>query len=84
MKRSAVAIAALTVGAVALPVQAASARDLYMTKDLENVNGVYIGDFAALSKKGSKVVGAVGAFSSEYICIRGTVKNGILRVRRSG
>ena len=50
---------------------AAPTRDLYMVKDLQSVDGLYYGDFAALRKKGRKVVGAIGAFYSEYFCIRG-------------
>ncbi len=74
--------AVVLVGASALAMAApAQARDLYMVKDVENVNGVYIGEFATLAKKGTKVVGAVGAFSSEYFCVKGTVKNGRLRAK---
>lgn len=77
MKRSAVVLmTGLMTVAVAAP---AHARDLYMVKDVGYTNGVYYGDFATLAKKGKKVVGAVGAFSSEYVCIKGKVSGGKLR-----
>lgn len=64
---------------VAVPASAAQARDLYMVRDVGYSDGVYYGEFAALAKSGKYVVGAVGAFSSEYTCIRGVVKYGKLR-----
>ena len=70
--------ATLAVGTLA-PAQAAGARDLYMVQDVQQVNGVYVGDFVALRKTGSRVVGAVGAFGSEYMCVRGRVVDGRLR-----
>lgn len=75
---------ALAVGVTAAglgiqPATAATTRDLYMVKNVQFADGIYIGEFAAVRKKGKKVVGAVGAFYSEYFCIRGTVKNGRLR-----
>lgn len=79
MRRYAVVIAAAATGLAMVPASAAQARDLYMVKDVQVTNGVTIGQFAALSKTGKYVVGAVGAFSSEYTCIRGVVKNGKLR-----
>lgn len=80
MRRSGiVALVGLSVVVMAAPAAAAPTRYLYMTKDVESVDGVYIGDFVVLAKKGSKVVGALGAFSSEYVCVSGTVKNGRLR-----
>jgi hypothetical protein len=72
----------LAVGSLGLGVPAASAtpsRDLYMVEDLAYSGGVYTGGFAALRKKGHKVVGATGAFASEYICVRGAVRNGKFR-----
>ena len=82
MKRVAAGIlVGLTAAAVVTPAHAAPSRNLYMVKDLQYIDGVYYGDFATLAKKGSKVVGAVGAFSSEYTCIRGTVSNGKLRAK---
>lgn len=42
-------------------------------------DGTYVGDFAALRKKGKRVVGAVGAFYSEYTCVRGKISRGKLR-----
>lgn len=77
MKRYLVIPAAVAM--VAIPASAAHARDLYMVRDVGYSNGVYYGEFAALAKTGKYVVGAVGAFSSEYTCIRGVVKNGKLR-----
>ncbi len=50
-----------------------------MVKNLQFSDGVYLGDFAALRKKGAKVVGAVGAFNSEFVCIRGKVRSKKLR-----
>ncbi|MCU0279377.1 MAG: hypothetical protein MUF33_06305 [Candidatus Nanopelagicales bacterium] len=59
---------------------AATTRDLYMVKDIEYIDdGLYVGEFAALRKTGKRVVGAVGAFSSEYVCLRGRVRDGKLR-----
>lgn len=79
MRRSAaVVLAGIATVAVATP---ATARDLYMVKDVEYTNGVYYGEFAVLAKKGKKVVGAVGAFSSEYFCVKGKVSNGKLRAK---
>lgn len=68
-----------SVGVVAPTASAAPTRDLYMVKNLQSVNGLYYGDFAALRKKGRKVVGAIGAFYSEYFCIKGKVSKGKLR-----
>lgn len=82
MKRYATGIlVGLAAVLVATPVLAAPSRNLYMVKDLQYTDGVYYGDFVTLAKKGSKVVGAVGAFSSEYVCVKGTVKNGKLRAQ---
>lgn len=82
MKRyAAMAVAGLVASMVTLPAHAAPSRDLYMVQGLEYIEGVYYGDFVAVAKQGSKVVGAVGAFNSEYTCIRGTVKNGKLRAK---
>ena len=80
--RTAAAMAALAAGAGMLAAPAATAapgRDLYMVKNLRFNDGVYLGDFAALRKKGAKVVGAVGAFNSEFVCIRGKVRGKKLR-----
>jgi hypothetical protein len=74
-----VALAVAATGLVAPAAQAAPTRDLYMVQDVENFNGVYVGEFAALRKKGKRVVGAVGAFGSEYTCLRGKVTGGKLR-----
>lgn len=60
--------------AVPAPASAADKRDLYMVRGLQKVDGLYIGEFAALRKKGKKVRGAMGAFYSEYFCARGKVK----------
>lgn len=86
MERTLISKAALAtafaVGAVGLTAPSAAAaptRDLYMVKNVESFNGVYVGDFAALRKKGKKVVGALGAFGSEFVCVRGKVKGGKLR-----
>lgn len=77
MKRSiAVAVLGLATVAMAAPAQA---KNLYMVKDVGQTDGVYYGDFVAVDKTGTKVVGAVGAFSSEYTCFKGTVKNGRLK-----
>ena len=74
-----VAIAVGSCGLAAPAAQAVPSRDLYMVKDLQYVDGFYIGEFAALRKKGAKVVGAYGAFNSEYVCIRGRVSYGRLK-----
>lgn len=66
--------------AVATPAHAATSHDLYMVDDVQFVNGVHIGDFIALRKTGKRVVGASGAFGSEYVCLRGKVAGGKLRV----
>ncbi len=80
MKRSVAMVVALGAASAVLgPASAAQARDLYMVRDVGYTNGVYYGDFAALSKTGKYVVGAIGAFSSEYTCVRGVVRNGKLR-----
>jgi hypothetical protein len=71
-----VAIAVGSCGLAAPAAQAVPSRDLYMVKNLQYTDGYYIGEFAALRKKGHKVVGATGAFSSEYVCVRGAVHNG--------
>ncbi len=81
MKRDSVLVAVVALSSVALaaPVaQAVPARDLYMVKDVQQTSGVYIGEFAALEKTGRKVVGAIGAFNSEYLCVAGKVKKGKL------
>lgn len=82
MKRALTGLAvAVAAGTVAMPpAQAATTRDLYMVKDVQLVDdGVYIGDFVALRKTGKRVVGAVGAFGSEYLCVKGKVADGRLR-----
>jgi hypothetical protein len=80
MKRSLAVMVAVAAGsAMLVPASAAQARDLYMVRDVGYTNGVYYGDFAALSKTGKNVVGAIGAFSSEYTCIRAVIRNGKLR-----
>lgn len=82
MKRMVIslAVAATAVMPVAAPAQAATTRDLYMVKDVQQLDGgIYVGDFVSLRKTGKRVVGTVGAFSSEYVCVRGKVKDGKLR-----
>jgi hypothetical protein len=83
MKRTIAMVAAATVGSLVVMApgaQAAPTRDLYMVKNLQQASdGIYIGDFAALRKSGKRVVGAVGAFSSEYVCVKGKVKSGRFR-----
>ena len=82
MARTVSIVVAAGVAAVGLGVQPAAAlptRDLYMVKNIQSVDGIYVGDFAALRKKGTKVVGGVGALYSEYFCIRGRVRDGRLR-----
>jgi hypothetical protein len=73
------ALAVAATGMVAPAAQAAPTRDLYMVKNMQYFDGVYVGDFAALRKSGKWVVGAVGAFGSEYTCVRGKVSGGKLR-----
>jgi hypothetical protein len=75
----ATAIAVGAVGMAAPPASAVPMRELYMVSNVQYFNGVYTGDFAALRKKGKKVVGAFGAFGSEYYCVKGKVKRGVLR-----
>lgn len=75
-------ITAFAVGAVGVAAPSATAaptRDLYMVKNVQSFSGVYVGDFAALRKKGKKVVGAFGAFGSEFSCVRGKVTRGTFR-----
>ena len=76
-------IVACGVGLSGIGVPAASAvttRDLYMVKNVEYIDdGLYVGEFAALRKTGRKVVGALGAFNSEYVCFRGRIRDGKLR-----
>lgn len=82
MARTVSIVVAAGVAAAGLGVQPAAAvptRDLYMVKNIQEADGIYLGDFAALRKKGKKVVGGVGALYSEYFCIRGRVENGRLR-----
>lgn len=71
-------VAGALVGLVS-PAHAAASHDLYMVKDVQSVGGVYIGDFIALRKTGKNVVGAAGAFGSEYVCVRGRITDGRLR-----
>lgn len=76
-------ILALAIGSVGLGAPTAAAtpsRDLYMVKDVQATgDGTYVGDFAAVRKKGKSVVGAVGSFYSEYTCIRGRISGHRLR-----
>lgn len=58
---------------------AAQTRDLYMVSGVERVDDYYIGDFGVLRKQGKTVIGAVGAFNSEYGCVKGRVTSGKLR-----
>lgn len=79
MGRKTAIILAMAVGSLGLGIPAASAattRDLYMVDKLEYSGGIYTGEFAALRKTGKKVVGATGAFASEYVCVRGKVYGG--------
>lgn len=66
------------VAPAASPAAAVTTRDLYMVKDVQSYEGIYTGDFVAVRKTGKKVVGAVGAFNSEYTCLRGKIKDGRL------
>ena len=63
----------------AAPASAAPARNHYMVYGLQYIDGIYIGDFVAVRKKGRKVVGAMGEFGSEYQCLKGKVRNGRLK-----
>lgn len=76
-------LAAAVVGAglAVAPASAVPARDLYMVKNVGYSGNVHYGDFIAVRKTGKKVVGAVGAFSSEYVCMRGRVSGGQLTAR---
>lgn len=82
MRRIALVLAcAIGLSGVGVPAAtAATTRDLYMVKGIEYIDdGLYVGEFAALRKTGKRVVGAVGAFSSEYVCLRGKIRDGKLR-----
>lgn len=73
-------VLALLIGATAVaPAHAAPSRDLYMVRNLKQMDGFYIGEFAIVRKQGKSVRGAVGAFASEYSCIRGKVTSGMFR-----
>ncbi|HQR81133.1 MAG TPA: hypothetical protein PLT68_13035 [Actinomycetota bacterium] len=73
--------AVLSAGLAGTPASAVPTRDLYMVKDVGYSGNVYYGDFVAVRKSGKKVVGAVGAFSSEYFCVKGRVSKGRLKGR---
>lgn len=69
----------LLIAGVAAPAQAATTRDLYMVRDLKQMDGFYIGEFAVVRKDGRSLRGAVGAFASEYSCVSGRLTAGIFR-----
>jgi hypothetical protein len=78
----ALALGLVVAGLGLQPASAATSRDLYMVKNVHYADGMYTGEFAALRTKGVKVVGAIGAFYSEYFCISGKVTEGRLRATR--
>jgi hypothetical protein len=82
MKRVAGVLAAtVAIVGLAAPAQAVTTKDIYMVKNLQRVDSFYVGEFVVLRKVGTDVVGARGAFSSEYFCFAGTVSNGIFGVQ---
>jgi hypothetical protein len=46
---------------------------LYMVKNVERSDGIYLGEFVILKKTGSKVKGYGGAFYSEGYNLKGTI-----------
>ncbi len=85
MKRmmAAVAGAAAVLALGAPAVQAAPVKDIYMVKHVQATgDGMYVGEFVILRKSGTQVVGARGAFYSEYFCLRGTAGGGVFSVQK--
>lgn len=81
MKRLAGVLAVtVAVSGLAVPAQAAKSKDIYMVRNVQRVDNFYVGEFVVLSKARTQVVGAAGAFSSEYFCFAGTVSNGLFDV----
>lgn len=82
MKRVAGVLAAtMAIAGLAAPAEAVTTKDIYMVKNLQKVNGFYVGEFVVLRKTGTEVVGARGAFASEYFCFAGSVSNGVFSVQ---
>lgn len=81
MKRLAGVVAAtVAIAGLAAPAQAVTTKDIYMVRNLQRIDSYYIGEFTVLRKAGTDVVGAAGAFSSEYFCFAGTVSYGVFDV----
>ncbi len=66
----------MAIAGLAAPAEAVTTKDIYMVKNLQAIDGYYIGEFVVLRKTGTEVVGARGAFASEYFCFAGTVSGG--------
>lgn len=59
--------------------EAPASTCIYLVRGVKKAGGIHTGEFAVLRKAGSQVTGTFGAFYSEYVNFRGSVRGSTLR-----